>query len=65
MLAAVLGLVVASITAHARLLNQCLGLGMTLGVLLLIVPGLNLIGLLLLIVSAVMVLMGECRKCTA
>ena len=64
-LLAIVGLIVGSVTAHARLLNQCLGISMTLGVILVLVPGLNVIGLLLVVMSAVLAIMGECRKCKA
>jgi predicted tellurium resistance membrane protein TerC len=56
-------LMVAWVGAPARLLNQCLNLSMGMAVVLLLVPGVNLIGLVLLAVSGGLLLARRCTAC--
>ena len=56
-------IVVAMVTAQARLLNQCLGISILVGIILLVFPGLNLVGLCLLAVAGLMILLGKCKLC--
>ena len=56
-------LLVGAVMGQARLLNQCLGITITMGVLLMLVPGLNLIGLLLIAFSGARILAGKCKTC--
>lgn len=68
-LAVILGIIlivclfVATLMAPARLLNQCLNLSIALSVVLLLIPGVNLIGLILLAISGALLLAGKCRTC--
>lgn len=56
-------LFVATVMAQARLLNQCLNMSIALGIVLLLIPGVNLIGLILLAVAGALILAGKCKKC--
>lgn len=56
-------LFVATLVANARLLNQCLNTSIALGVVLLLIPGVNLIGLILLAISGALLLVGKCKMC--
>ena len=56
-------LLVAMVMAQARLLNQCLNISIALGVVLVLIPGVNLIGLILLAIAGALVLLGQCKTC--
>ena len=60
---AFVALTVATITSQARLIKQCLGISITIGIYLLIIPGLNFIGLILLMICGLMIMAGKCKSC--
>lgn len=60
---AIVSLVVASVVSHAHLIRRCVGLSFTVACALLLIPGLNVVGLLLLVVSGLMLMMGKCQMC--
>ena len=68
-IAVILGIVLvfcllwAMVMAQARLLKQCMNLSIVLGIVFLLVPGVNIIGLILLAISGAMLLSGKCKKC--
>ena len=58
-----IGYVAGTVSANALLLKRCLGFSYTLGVILLLVPGLNMIGAFLVAISGLMQLLGKCKAC--
>ena len=68
-LAVILGIVLvfcllwATVMAQARLLKQCMNLSIVLGIVFLLVPGVNIIGLILLAISGALLLAGKCKTC--
>lgn len=61
----VLSFVVGLVSAQASLLRRCLGINFVIAVLFLLIPGLNLLGLLMIAISGALLLTGRCDKCLA
>ena len=62
---AIVCLAAAYIGGSARLLNQCLDMTIPLALVFLLVPGLNVLGMLLLIVAGFKLLIGKCKSCVS
>ena len=54
-------LLVANLVAGTSILTRCYGLSFTVGLLLLLIPGLNIVGLLLMAIAGMMLLLGKCK----
>lgn len=57
-----IGLIISNIVGATSILTRCYGFSFVTGLLFLLVPGLNVIGVILMAIAGVMLILGRCKK---